>query len=625
MSGKTHIPFFARVRVQLAILLSLIFIPAMILTIRASLNQQRIEKDRVRQEAVALAKLCVAKYQTFSETARQLLLSVSQARFLVLASDSAVSRIHFANLCKLMPEYIDFGLVEANGTLFASSSNANLHTSLTNWSCYQRVMATKRFSIGDLDTNGPLGGVTFDLGYPIFDDHGELNRILYASLKLEELRKVTGNILLPPETTIRLHDRRGVLLASFPGEKGERTNELDHSFAGLIQQNETVFERRDTDGIDKLFALAFLEDANDTALIVTVSIPTTTSFAAANYVLWKNISFLTVVFLIVLVAAYFYSEHFLLRPLQRLMESARQLGANEVRATNESLIRNAGELGELARTFDQMAKTLEERRKQVQVSHQQVQQLNGELEKRVQERTAELAAANRELERFSYSVSHDLRAPLRAMQSFASILKDDFSSEMSAEAIDFLDRISRAAVRLDCLTTDILAYSRVAALQLPLEPVDLNELVVDLLHTYPNLSGARLDVQRLPLVTGQKSYLTQCFSNLVANAVKFVPSDREPQIKIWSQTTDGVARIWVEDNGIGIAPEHQSRIFEMFERLEPHRGFEGTGIGLAIVRAAVERMSGKVGFESELGKGSRFWVELAVANGEVKKTSLKAI
>jgi signal transduction histidine kinase len=612
LSGANLIPFFSRVRVQLTVLLLLIFVPSLVLTIRASLNQKRIEKDKVREATVALAKLCAAKHETFAEKARQLLMTVSQIQFLSTGQDSAAAQLHFGNLCKLMPEYADFGLLNSNRTVFAAASQQN-GEQFTNWSCFDRVVSNLQFGIGNLPTNGSSAKATLDLGYPIFDSKGGLVRVLYASLKTEELRKVTEHIHLPPQTTLTLFDREGIVLASFPFQSPLR-GKVDNGFFDFMRESNDVFEKEDVTGERKLFARASLSDASGPALVISVAVPTKTSFAAANHVLWKNIAALCFIFLIVLVAAYSYSEQQLLRPLNSLVESARRLGANQWKPTSDVLITNNGELGELARTFDQMARTLEERQKQILTSHEHVRELNLGLEKRVQERTLELAKANQELERFSYSVSHDLRAPLRAMQSFATILKQDFASELSPEGIDYLERIDRAALRLDRLTNDILCYSRVTATKLPLEPVDLSALMSDVISTFPNLSKAHLVVDPLPAVIGQKSYLTQCFSNLIANAIKFVPADRKPRLKIWCETKNRVTRIWFEDNGIGIADQHRTRIFEIFERLNPHQGFEGTGIGLAIVRAAVERMSGSVGFESELGKGSRFWIELAQAD-----------
>src|SRR5262249_30896963 len=142
-------------------------------------------------------------------------------------------------------------------------------------------------------------------------------------------------------------------------------------------------------------------------------------------------------------------------------------------------------------------------------------------------------------------------------------------------------------------------------------PVDLSELVPSLLETYPNLHAEKADITiegTLPVVLGEESLLTQCFSNLLGNAVKFVAPDTRPKILVRAQTTNGYTRITIEDNGIGIPAQAQDRLFGMFQRLTAD--YEGTGIGLAIVRKVVERMGGKVGAVSEPGKGSQFWVDL---------------
>lgn len=243
---------------------------------------------------------------------------------------------------------------------------------------------------------------------------------------------------------------------------------------------------------------------------------------------------------------------------------------------------------------------------------------NEELERRVSERTSRLKEMVAELEAFSYSVSHDLRAPLRAMQGFAQALIEDFSDRLGPEGVSYLDRLARAASRLDSLTQDVLRYSRITRDEIRLEPVNLDLLVTEVIQQYPEFREPRGLIHiRLPLgvVLGQRSGLTQCISNLVGNALKFVPPDRAPHISIYSEERDGKLRLVVEDNGIGIESRHYQRIFGMFERVHAEGQFEGTGIGLAIVRKAVERMGGGVGLESELGRGSRFWIELTKWSG----------
>jgi signal transduction histidine kinase len=242
-------------------------------------------------------------------------------------------------------------------------------------------------------------------------------------------------------------------------------------------------------------------------------------------------------------------------------------------------------------------------------------------------RVAELGRANEELEAFSYTVSHDLRAPLRAMQSFATLLDEECGERVGPEGQEFIRRIVASAHRLDRLIRDVLNYGKVSRGELLLESVNLDQLVPEILRSYLEFQppSAQVSVTTpLPVVQGNVAALTQVIANLLGNAVKFVGPGVKPQVRIWaelvpSQDADPPSaqtweyvRVWFEDNGLGIAAENQQRIFQMFQRLHHQDQFEGTGVGLAIVRKAVERIGGKVGVESAPGQGSRFWVELRV-------------
>jgi PAS domain S-box-containing protein len=231
----------------------------------------------------------------------------------------------------------------------------------------------------------------------------------------------------------------------------------------------------------------------------------------------------------------------------------------------------------------------------------------------VQQRTARLEETVGELEAFSYSVSHDMRAPLRAMQGYARALLEDHSERLDAEARGYLDRIARASNRLDALVQDVLAYSRVAKEEITLHPVDLERLLDDILSTHPQFQApqSRITVEKpLHPVLGHEAYLTQCITNLLGNAVKFVSEGTVAEVRVRSEQLDGKVRVWFEDKGIGIAPAHHERIFQIFGQVYPEKKYGGTGIGLAIVRKAAQRMNGEVGVESGIDKGSRFWLIL---------------
>lgn len=235
------------------------------------------------------------------------------------------------------------------------------------------------------------------------------------------------------------------------------------------------------------------------------------------------------------------------------------------------------------------------------------------LEKEVAERTAMLRETIAELEAFSYSVSHDMRSPLRAMQGYSDALLEDYKGKLDPTGEDYLRRIRRAAARMDLLIQDVLAYSRISKTEIQLHPVDVNNVVMDVITHYPALHKDHADitvVSPLPSVMGHEAYLTQIVSNFLGNAVKFVSPGKRPAVKIYAQSEGSTVKLVFEDNGIGIAPEHVKQIFQIFGRVYSEKKFEGTGIGLAIAKKAAERMGGSVGVISKLGEGSRFYAVL---------------
>ena len=279
-------------------------------------------------------------------------------------------------------------------------------------------------------------------------------------------------------------------------------------------------------------------------------------------------------------------------------------------------------------------------------------QANAELEQKVRDRTAKLQETVAELEHFSYTITHDMRAPLRAMYTLGGVLLEECSECLHPTRLEYIRQIVDSADRMDKLITDALQYSGVVREHHEPEPVDADALLRGMLESYPEFQPPHANIHidtRLPVVLGNQAGLTQCFSNLLANAVKFVHPGQIPEVRVWAEsvqspkskaqsqptghatpnpehesalptlnpqpsTLNPLVRIWFEDKGIGIEKQYHDKIWQMFQQL--NKNYEGTGIGLALVRKVVDRMGGKVGVESEPGHGSRFWIELKPANGQ---------
>ena len=244
----------------------------------------------------------------------------------------------------------------------------------------------------------------------------------------------------------------------------------------------------------------------------------------------------------------------------------------------------------------------------------EVQKLQNNLQHRVEERTAELAEKSAQLEGFVYTIAHDLRAPLRAINGYAEFVTEDAASTLSAGGVTYLDRIKKAARRMDRLIHDLLSYTRVTQIELKVEKVTLRECIDWVLANMREeieARNAKVTVESpMPHVLGERGSLEQVIGHLLSNALKFVPPGERPEVQVQAEAHGDYVRVGVTDNGIGIRPEFHDRVFRIFERLEDARSYPGTGIGLPIVRKTIERLGGKVGLQSEPGKGSTFWFEL---------------
>jgi PAS domain S-box-containing protein len=242
-------------------------------------------------------------------------------------------------------------------------------------------------------------------------------------------------------------------------------------------------------------------------------------------------------------------------------------------------------------------------------AEEEVQRLNADLEKRVAQRTAELEVANNELEAFSYSISHDLRAPLRAVNGFATIVLDEFGASLPEDGRQYLEKICNGGKRMSQLIDDLLAFSRLSRQPLTLRDIDTLELVgevIDELRAQHDGRQIEIRVGDLPPCQGDPALLKQVWVNLVSNAIKYTRGREPAIIEIGCARDDGRSVYFVRDNGTGFDMQHAGKLFGVFQRLHPADQFEGTGVGLAIVQRVVLRHGGSVWTDAEAGRGATF-------------------
>lgn len=275
---------------------------------------------------------------------------------------------------------------------------------------------------------------------------------------------------------------------------------------------------------------------------------------------------------------------------------------------------------ELARQRQELSAVAEEKARLLASLHQAQKELQlhaEELDRRVRERTASLQETNNHLEAFCYTIAHDLRGPMRAQNGFAQVLLDDYGDRMDEMGRHLAERIQRTAERQEKLIDDLLAYSRLSRAEIPLKTVDLGHVISQVCEDmafFVNESKAEIKVEPIHFkVVAHEATLQTAIANLISNALKFKKTGQVPRIEIRAEKSGESIRLWIIDHGIGIAPEFFEKIFEVFQRLHKVDEYTGTGVGLAIVKKALERMGGRVGLASTESDGARFWIELKEA------------
>jgi signal transduction histidine kinase len=559
-----------------------------------------------RDLAAAAQRVARVLRDTVRATA-QLHYGLSRARDLD-TPDKAACSAFLAEVLKEHPQYTGILTITPKGDLFCDSLRTGRSLHLTDRRYFQQALASEN-SLAVEPAFGRLTGIAvLQIAYAARRETGEPKFVLLASLNLEKYMQVRATSLPRETAVIALLDVKGTILTWHPdGEKLRGTSVADSPLFRFAREHQDGGTREfaEVGGASRIWAVSALPELPEAGLYVLVGVSRKDLLAAANRNLGQEFAILAIVSLLALGGAWTLAELGVRRPSARIVAAVARFSRGDFSA-RVGKPRPRGEIGDLMAALDHAFELM-------QTQRDVIQRLNADLERRVAERTAQLETSSKELEGFTYTVSHDLRTPLRAIDGFSRILEEDFGDKLDGEARRLIGVVRENTRKMGQLIDDLLTFSRLGRNPIAATGIDMEALARSALAEIgaPAAPGpARIEIHPLPEAWGDPAAIKEVWMNLLSNAVKFSGKRDQPLIEV-SGRSDGMDAVYcVKDNGAGFDMKYYDKLFGVFQRLHGAEEFAGTGVGLAIVRRIVSRHGGRAWAEGKVGEGAAFYFSL---------------
>jgi len=620
MQAAGVIDFWRSLRARLVLLVLLASAPLLAITLYTANEIRNGEVERARVELQGLSRLAEGRLQQAVQASEHLLHAFSQMPAIARGDAAECARV-FGHFLGKAQRYTNFVVTDAEGSALCDGVNPSRLLNLGGRAHFKQARATKRFVVGHPAIGLSSGRAAMTLAYPLLDAGGNFRGAILSGLDLQWFGELFANATLYPHLTFSVWAADGTIMYRHPEPEkwvSKRFPETEITQAVLSRQAETVVvEAAGLTGAQNLYAITGLERWAGNRVAFSVGIPKAELFARSDRAFFHTLTYFGIVLVLTLAAALVVAEYSIRRRVAALADASERLAAGDLSARS-GLPPGADELGALANSFDAMAQAMQRQIEDIRRGEEKIRALNADLEQRVAARTTELQSANRELEAFSHSVSHDLRAPLRAISGFAGMLRRDHAAELAPDAAKLLERIEENVKHMGALIDDLLEFARLGRKAFSPQRVNLVHVVRECLENLKHEQQGRkveFAIGELPPCHGDLILLERVLANLLGNALKYTRKREVARIEVRAEKRNGDYVFYVRDNGAGFDMRYSDKLFQVFQRLHGQTEFEGTGVGLAIVRRAIEKHGGKVWAESAPDQGATFYFSLPTGNG----------